>query len=337
MMVMPRKLPARSSGFTLIELLVVIAIIGILVALLLPAVQQTREAARRLQCRNHLKQMGLALHNYADAHGTLPPGFIAQQEFYGASQLNQFGWGTLLLPQLDQASLYKKLDPNKMIWDDSGDVAGVVDTNQDVAETSLTIFRCPTERGPQTVDRTCAASPGPVQATSSYAAVQGVTPMALPCWNQPPGGLPPLQAAFHPMPQPCENPGGPFFVNSRTRLEDVKDGTSHTIGIGEVAWKYRSQRCICCPDSPFGGTVWAGVFYAFRSEMVLASTIHEYYDEDGDGIAFGFSSEHTEGANFLFLDGSVRLLNRSIDSQKSIPYGVFQHLSTIAGGETASE
>lgn len=333
---MRRRTKHCSAGFTLIELLVVIAIIGLLVALLLPAVQQAREAARRLQCKNHLKQIGLALHNYHDTHGSLPPGFIAQQEFFGASQLNQFGWGSLLLPALDQAPLYQQLNPNVFIWDDTGDVAGVVNTNQDVGESPLAFFRCPSDAGLTQFDRTCAASPGPVQGASSYAAVEGIASMVLPCWNST-FGPPPIQAAWHPMPEPCKSPAGAFFLNSRTRLDDVKDGTSQTIGVGEVSSRYRSQHCICCPDSPYGGTSWAGIFYAFRSEMVLATTGQEYFDETGDGWSLGFSSEHVQGAHFLFLDGSVRFLSRTIDNKKTAPFGVFQCLSTISGGETVGE
>lgn len=334
---MVRPASNLSRGFTLIELLVVITVIGVLVALLLPAVQQAREAARRLQCRNHLKQIGLALHNYHDAHNSLPPGFIAQQVYFGASQLNQFGWASMILPALDQAALYQKLNPSKFIWDDTGDTPGVMDTNQDIGETALAVFRCPSDVGPAQVDRTCAASPGPVQATSNYAAVEGITAMVLPCWNSGASSPPPIQASWHPMPEPCQVPTGPFYLNSRTRLDDVKDGTSQTIGVGEVSTRLRTQRCICCPDAPYGGTSWAGIFWAFRSEMVLATTGQEFFDETGDGWSLGFSSEHTQGAHFLYLDGSVRFISRSIENKKDPPYGVFQHLSTINGGESSGE
>jgi len=97
-------------GFTLIELLVVIAIIAILIALLLPAVQQAREAARRTQCKNHLKQIGLAIHNYHDTHNTFPPGYIARiPQNITSSERGLYGWGAFVLPYMDQAPLYNLL------------------------------------------------------------------------------------------------------------------------------------------------------------------------------------------------------------------------------------
>ena len=100
-------LPKRQSGFTLVELLVVIAIIGVLVALLLPAVQSAREAARRMSCSNNLKQLSLALHNYEDTHKTLPPAGIDS---------NQMSWTVLLLPYFEQQNLYDKFNFNKGAW-----------------------------------------------------------------------------------------------------------------------------------------------------------------------------------------------------------------------------
>lgn len=332
------RLDSDRPAFTLIELLVTIAIISVLIALLLPAVQQAREAARRSTCANNLKQIGIALHNYHDTHNTLPCGYISQQEFYGASERNQFGWGSLILPQLEQAALYDKLNPSKMIWNDDGDVPGIIDTNQDVAETPLPIYRCPSEAGPDKFDRTCNSVAGPIQASSNYAAVEGITRMQLPCWTSLPSTTPPaIQSLLHPEPVGCKPPTGPFFVNSHVRFGDVKDGLSQTIGIGEVTNRLRTQICICCPDMPYGGTSWAGVFVTYRSEMVLANTSDEFFDTNNDGRTLGFSSDHPQIANFLFLDGSVHPMSRSIDNRKTSPYGVFQQLSTISDGEVIGE
>lgn len=99
----------NTSGFTLIELLVVIAIIAMLIAMLLPAVQQAREAARRTQCRSNLKQLGIALHNYADLNKMLPPGYVSNFNSTGDDLGAGWGWGAMLLPQLDQSSAYQSI------------------------------------------------------------------------------------------------------------------------------------------------------------------------------------------------------------------------------------
>ena len=126
------------SAFTLVELLVVIAIIGILVGLLLPAVQAAREAARRMQCSNNLKQIGLAMHNYAGAHRVFPHGFGVNQEF----------WSALILPQLEQNTLHQTLN-----WTNSAVVNSAYATdwtnynspNKVACETVLSVYRCPND------------------------------------------------------------------------------------------------------------------------------------------------------------------------------------------------
>lgn len=111
--------PCPRRGFTLIELLVVIAIIAVLIALLLPAVQQAQEAARRTQCKNNIKQLGLALHNYHDVYRTFPTGWIAVENGrHNAHEgLNGAGWGSMILPYLDQAPLYQKFNCDYAIHD----------------------------------------------------------------------------------------------------------------------------------------------------------------------------------------------------------------------------
>ena len=162
-------------GFTLIELLVVIAIIAVLIALLLPAVQQAREAARRTTCRDHLKQLGLALHNYADAHQTLPPGYLYRPDTSSSPTSNGagFGWGAMSLPFLEQSSLYGQFNWNVPLHD----VA-----NQKARETRLAVFICPSD----TVSDSGFVEMGPLPeryAMASYAACFGPPDLDLPVLN----------------------------------------------------------------------------------------------------------------------------------------------------------
>lgn len=185
----------QRRAFTLIELLVVIAIIAVLIALLLPAVQQVREAARRTQCRNQLKQLGLAIHNYHDLHTTFPPGVIASD---GNLQDGMHSGLTLLLPQIDHISVYQKYDFN-VSWRDP--------VNQEATSAYISTFRCPSCPGglPQ--------SGGFNLPTSDYSFSKGNR--AWLCFDQP-------------------VKSGMFDVNSRTKLRDVTDGSSNTFAMGET-------------------------------------------------------------------------------------------------------
>ena len=326
------------SGITLIELLVVLAVIGVLVALLLPAVQQAREAARRTQCRNNLKQIGVALHNYHSAHRLFPPGYVCQQEFLGASQRNQWGWAALLLPFLDQTVLHGVADFSEFVRDDTGDIGPDVESNQDIAEVALPMFRCPSDVAPERIDRTCPFNPSVRFGVSNYSACSGITLMELPCWGLPTS---PLRASlftsqryFHPLPVPCEYPEGIFYINSSHSVTDIVDGTSNTIAVGETSWKWHYQMCrSAAVPEPFGGTTWAGVAHCANQEQVTSVTGLPYNNEFDELFSFGFSSPHVGGVLFLFADGAVRFISNSVDNRKSPPYGALQWLSSSDGEE----
>ena len=171
----------RRRGFTLIELLVVIAIIAVLISLLLPAVQQAREAARRTQCRSNLKQIGLALHNYHDQYQVFPPGngLSSQSPDAGYSvdltttnRAAAYGWATYILPQLDQANLYNQLGVSNL------ELCLLMQqaTLRPLTQTVLRVYRCPTDVAPDTNDKRPFSNPifGDTNVgTSSYVGVHG--------------------------------------------------------------------------------------------------------------------------------------------------------------------
>lgn len=297
-----------ARGFTLIELLVVIAILAVLVALLLPAVQQAREAARRSQCVNNLKQIGLALHNYHDAHSTFPPGYVSNFDPNAGETGPGWGWCSMLLPQLDQSTIYSAIDFNLPIESAA---------NQRSRLSFVGVLHCPSDAAEQpvwwAVTRDFISGSVGQQicqvASSNYVGMYGLG-------------------------EPGPQGDGLFFRNSRIQFKDITDGTSQTIAVGE-----RAQRL---GEATWVGAVTNAMLYPtdgdnigrYRTEtsagMVLAHA--------GEGVGPGnpqsdvnqFYSFHAgggSGVNFLFADGHVSFLNSSMD------YNAYRALATRAGGE----
>ncbi|UUO08496.1 DUF1559 domain-containing protein [Blastopirellula sp. J2-11] len=217
-------------AFTLVELLVVIAIIGVLIALLLPAVQQAREAARRMTCTNHLKQIGLAMHNYHDTHLSFPPAFGGQPVYRG------WGWGVFIMPFVEQTALHDAIDPNENIFPTSVTSGSTGGDLRILMQTPITGYRCPSDIGPDI--NTNRGSFG----TSNYVGVWGSSST---------GG-------HH------TDPGnGVLYNGSKTKFRDVTDGTTNVLLVGERAYNNKPHK-----GAIYGGVNsdvsagWASVMWA---------------------------------------------------------------------------
>ncbi|MHC2068553.1 DUF1559 family PulG-like putative transporter [Bremerella sp. T1] len=305
----------RQRGFTLVELLVVIAIIGVLIALLLPAVQQAREAARRSSCRNNLKQVGLALHNYHDVHGSFVFGFNKLEAL----------WTAPILPQLEQNNIYETL-----IWAESGDGNWQTDgsPNETACGTVVPMYRCPSMPIAEHVDNQ--GIPGRVPI--SYRGVASSQACSDDESTIPDSSFPQV-ALEH------QDLDGTLYGGSSTRFADIRDGTTNTAVVGE-SWTDPSYVRdgqgmdfwqFGCPQSggwdPIpgdkGGTEYSEGVGSMWPKMnsVLDPTQVGVIAE----IAFG--SYHPGGAMFCFGDGSVQFLPETIDIQ------IYRGLGSRRGGE----
>ncbi len=269
-----RILPRRTDGFTLIELLVVIAIIAVMVALLLPAVQHAREAARRARCRNHLRQLGIALHRYHDAHGALPPGYLWSPGYSHGG----FGWGALILSQLGYSRLYNALNFSLPLWHAA---------NATIAVLQPGVFLCPSDdTSLGTLDRE-----GLRYGRANYVGNFG------------PGD----------MDENPDDRRGVFSRNSFTRFRDITDGLAHTFLASERhndKFLSLSTGGHLWAETVWIGAIKEGDDddHAHTTLFQTGHTPNSPYMDDRD-----VASKHMDGANFLFCDGSVRFLSNDID------------------------
>ncbi|MBI1313710.1 DUF1559 domain-containing protein [bacterium] len=275
-------------GFTLIELLVVIAIIAILVALLLPAVQQAREAARRSQCKNNLKQIGLALHNYAETAGRLPPGYVSNRPApenpnsswcrnNGGGNSGQFApWMVLILPYIDQDQLYVKFDFNSRFQDTSNLPFPAVTA----LAMPLDVYSCPSE-----------IKSDPLW--PSYLGVQGGG-AGIECQNT--GCTPSIARAWWST--------GCLYAGSSVRFAKITDGTSNVFLVGETRYASAPWVASAKQDS-----------CAFTRNLVGTYEQINLYDTSSRGqiATRGLSSFHFGGAHVLLADGAIRFLSENMD------------------------
>jgi prepilin-type N-terminal cleavage/methylation domain-containing protein len=336
----------RPLGFTLIELLVVIAIIAILVALLLPAVQQAREAARRSSCKNNLKQLGIAMHNYHQTHNVFPPGYCMplynpgpatgststtpstvadEHRFVGKNP----AWGMYVAPFLELDAIYNKqtfkANPNGGLFSYNPD------TTTNMLSTQPAAFKCPSDIQTGVVGGD-AGSFG----RSSYVAVNGD------------------ENITRGQARSIAKLTGMFYLNSDTRMRDILDGTSNTTMIGEVS----ANQWYCfggaAADPNVFGAVWGAINYMKYDDLVnrdcyYTRTINRSNpdnakhvtlpDSGGVGNNDGFGSLHRGGAQFVLADGSVRFLSENIDSRGPSPgtRGTYQLLAHKQDGKVLGD
>jgi prepilin-type N-terminal cleavage/methylation domain-containing protein/prepilin-type processing-associated H-X9-DG protein len=287
-------------AFTLIEVLVVIAIIGTLVALLLPAVQSSREASRRLQCTNNLKQVGLALLNYESSHKHFPAGYVSQFDSSGTDTGPGWGWASMILPQMEETPIHNVIHFDLAIEHPMNGVRVAV----------IPSYLCPTENLRQVWQaKRPDGTPICEVAESNYVAMFGTT-------------------------EPGVDGDGMFYRNSKTAIRDITDGTSKTIAVGErthqlgrATWVGSVTNAILFAEDD-----------NTQAQAVPETGAGMCLGHAGEGIGPGgsggdvnqFYSLHGEGANFLFADGHVTFLLSSMD------YPTYLALATRAGGETVS-
>lgn len=330
----------RRPGFTLVELLVVIAVIGVLVGLLLPAVQAAREAARRMQCSNNLKQIGLAMHNYESAYKRLPS---AMTWIQAGGPTDASGTGFIaLLDFLEQTNAARLINKSAPWYLQSREAVNIVEP----------VYLCPSDPAERLhvypFITPFGIPPGDQYATCSYGFSVG--------HHDGLGYTRALRA------RPVTAASGMGAINYWPKLSEVTDGTSNTFFVGETASAKEMCTGIGCkqPQNPpvgeshaYLGWLVGGInlssFYAggFRYSGSMASTVEKlnkwpvtdsFHDEanpqdfrpswdGGPHRGTNFRSFHTGGANFAFMDGSVQYLSDNITLE------IYQALSTIRGGE----
>jgi prepilin-type N-terminal cleavage/methylation domain-containing protein len=299
----------QRGGFTLVELLVVIAIIGVLVALLLPAVQAAREAARRTQCGNNLKQLGLAMHNYHDTMKWFPPG-SAWASNDAADVRNKGSFFIRILPFIEQQSLYQLFNFNLPT---DGQRMTSSASSELLRGQLVSSYLCPCD-----TSRRTGSSPNFVQPSSYHTSFGPSSAIS----NNPNSSCP-LYATFQKYNRPGNNtgaatPAGPFSRTTwyQSRMSDCTDGLSNTIYLGEVRAECSAHMANgWSASSRWGAFTQVPInFDSCRTQTVAqAEKLDSCYANNNWNAAEGFKSLHPNGAQFVIGDGSVRFLPQNID------------------------
>ncbi len=307
-------------GFTLVELLVVIAIIGVLVALLLPAVQSARESARRMQCANNLRQIGLGVHNYIDTNGHFPYNYLPTSgpapNWNDNSNFQHWSWMSRILPFIEQQNLYNNLNVG----------VNTLRQSQQYVSTQIKTFLCPTDdyskRGPRLDGHNLGNPPLSIPLPLGQTNYRGVSGQN---WQWGDARWNPIKSSTDPSLDGLLAGDGIFYridYLKPRRLAMITDGTSNTFMVGEdlpqlnthCSWPYANHTqgtCGIWPNAtqangnPFPPTDWPNVY--------------------------SFHSRHPSGLQFAFADGAVSFIPTNID------IATYRALATIAGGESTTK
>ena len=289
--------PGRSA-FTLIELLVVISIIAILIGMLLPAVQKVREAASLTSCRNNLKQIGLAMHNYHDVKGRFPAGYSDPTPWPQLDNGPGWGWGAFLLPYLEQDNLFRQINFNL----DVGDPA-----NANVCKTSLKSFSCPSDNLLPTFTVTDGGSNSWTLAQGSYVACNGND--GVDDFTTPP------------------HTGSFLRAKQGFRIADISDGLSNTLFVGDRTIRLSYSTWIGGPTGALNPFLLDPGNFGAEVTLLMCHAGPTGPNSPGVFDADSTSSPHRVGVPFVFGDGSVHFLRNSIS------INVWMALATRDGAE----
>ena len=303
------KTKSRVQAFTLVELLVVIAIIGILIAMLLPAVQAAREAARKMSCSNNLKQFGLGVHNYISSHDGLLP--------HGGARPDRMGLFTYLLPYIELGALFDMANLDAKVLDDNPSSA----TYNNVRYEEIAVYICPSYAGPQVIENKNNYFNGAILTYQGVAgALRPGEPYTISSIDS--GNLP---------------QNGVFRWLEQVSINDITDGTSNTLMFGEFVhrdWTPTEQYA----DYPGNVRAWSlGVTFAYNynrpgsyAYQAVENPINRRCDRNADNIGFHhlpFGSAHPGGAQFTLADGSVTFLSEEVELE------ILKSMASINGGE----